>query len=443
MDNINIGDIGKSAKPLELTAFSKTAQRAQTKGAKGDSKLQLSKDGRKVYFSHHRSGAKLQLTKLACALTSIFGYDLKARVGVQPNNDRQKAAAAGFAQAVKSLDPRLANTLGAVKDYKSTDGTLKVSEFKEFDLENPRKVIAYNKIVAEQFIMPTGLLTEEKNNLENILQKLNIDRDGFMRDDFTRTSYPILLKAAAEEGNQLLTTKDLQTRLERKLDTFKVIVAAHRDNHDFGLDLRNASFNISAGFQELDESLKNGNVEDIIAGLEKLKLSTEQINSACERLFPSGPGSVVNAGKYEEAVLDYLIARNKNSHFSHVNSLHEQFGMAGEEGQDSNHKLLVVLSSMAAIEDGKLGNFEKETFTHDASKGRTVNTRFFPDLLESVAKTVAGQDVKPSQQYQEACFGKLKLAEEGDVRAIQEKVVKVISQKLTAIDTSRSFRRDS
>ena len=459
MDNIkNISDTGKSAKPLELTAFSKTAQRAQTKGAKGDSKLQLSKDGRKVYFSHHRSGAKLQLTKLACTLTSIFGYDLKARVGVQPNDDRQKAAAAGFAQAVKSLDPRLANTLGAVKDYDGTSKALKVAEFKEFDLENPRKVIAYNKIVAEQFVMPGTIIPTKNPRLEAILQKLNIDKDAFMSDDFARTSYPILLKAAAEEGNQRLTTKDLQTRLERKLDTFKVIIAAQASDKNLSNKIIRADTDIGIGLSKLNKALKDNNGKSMIEALAKLKTGINNLNLACDRLFPNGPGSVVNAGKYDDALLDYLIAKNMASDDKNMssddatrslmnkmnkNNLHERLGMAGKEGQDPNHKLLVVLNSMAAIEDGKLGKLGKGQFKSNAAKRYTVSTWFFADLLKSLAKNVAGQDVKPNQQYQKACFGKLKLAAEGDDRELQDTVVKVISQKLIAIDVNQSIHRDS
>ena len=431
--------IGNSAKPLELAAFSKTAQRAQTKGVGEDSKLQLSKDGAKVYFSHHRSGLKLQLTKLACTLTNFFGYDLKARVGVQPNESRQQAAATEFAKTVKGLDDKLADTLGEVKKYDGTGENqgLKVSKFKEFDLENKEKVIAYNKIVAEQFVMPKETYTRRNDNLENILQKLNIDRDAFMSDDFARTSYPILLKAAAEEGNQLLTTKDLQTRLEHKLGTLIPIIEARTNDLEFRVGFIKADLAIRQGLKKLDTALKENNVEGIIGALVNLKSGTQRINGTCDQLYPSVLGSVVNAGKYEEAMLDYLIAKNKPSGILEKPTIDKSLGMAGGDDQDPNHTLVVVLSSLAAIEDGKLGNFEKETFAFDAAKGSTVNSRFFPDLLKSLAKSVAGQDVKPNQQYQKACFGKLKLSEEGDDRTIQKKVVEVITKSLNKIDTNR------
>ena len=262
--------IGNSAKTLDLADFSKSAQRAQTKGAKDDSLLQLSKDGEKVYFSHHRSGLKLQLTKLACTLTNFFGYDLKARVGVQPNESRQAAAAQRFALAVKDLDPSLNETFAAVRNYDLSDENqgLKVSEFKEFDLQNPVKVIAYNKIVAEQFVMPEKDAGKKNDKLEAIMEKLNIDSTVFTKNDFARSVYSTLLNNVAKNDNQLLTTKDLRTRLEDKLYTFKFIVAMQAENEDVANKLFFAEHGFHIDLSNPDTALENdGLVND---GLETM-----------------------------------------------------------------------------------------------------------------------------------------------------------------------------
>ena len=437
MENINIGDIGKSAKQLELADFSKTAQRAQTKGAKGDSKLQFSKDGRKVYFSHHRSGAKLQLTKLACTLTSIFGYDLKARVGVQPNDDRQKAAAAGFAQAVKSLDPRLANTLGAVKDYDGTSKNLKVAEFKEFDLENPAKVIAYNKTVAKQFAL-------ENPRLKDTLEEMNFSNQTFLKNKFTKESYPILLRAAAEEGNQLLTTKDLQTRLEHKLNAFDGLVGLGRNRFVVArvkVSLGLVERNIRDGLNKLNQAMQANNGEGdevtMINALLELSQALNSIEETCEPLYPTFDGIVIRSGEHEKTMLDYLLAKNKTYPDSPINSLQQQLGMTGEADQVANHKLLVVLSSMNAVINGKLGGYSPELFFYNSEEAQAISVAAVPNLLKGLAETVAGQDVKPNKQFQKAYAGKLKIRTDGSDQDIQNEVLKFVRVCFRGIDHKR------
>ena len=194
---------------------------------------------------------KLLLTKLACTVTSLFGYDLKARIGVQPNKERQEKAASALVEIIKELDP--ASVPGSLSDMvKRTIGedskAVLVLDFQKLNLHNPA---TDNKIVVAKFALPvlTGLADEELGP-RVVTQKPNISeslRSTYKTTNFGREDYQILLGDTAQEGEDLLTSKELQARPEQKLEAFKNFpeaIAAHPESESIEQVLTSAEKSI-------------------------------------------------------------------------------------------------------------------------------------------------------------------------------------------------------